>query len=69
MKKEVVEKYNIKNESIDKYCPLSVGNGHFVFTCDVTGLQTLKEDYDVIPLLSMSEKFAYKKTKWSITLC
>lgn len=61
MKKEVVEKYNIKNESIDKYCPLSVGNGHFVFTCDVTGLQTLKEDYDVIPLLSMSEKFAYKK--------
>src|SRR6476659_1572317 len=36
--------------------PLSVGNGEFAFTCDVTGLQTFPEVYrDATPLCTMSQ--------------
>src|SRR5436190_7753883 len=36
--------------------PLSVGNGEFAFTCDVTGLQTFPELYkDAMPLCTMSQ--------------
>ncbi|MEP7074361.1 MAG: glycoside hydrolase family 65 [Acidobacteriota bacterium] len=36
--------------------PLSVGNGEFAFTCDVTGLQTFPEVYaDAMPLCTMSQ--------------
>jgi hypothetical protein len=36
--------------------PLSVGNGEFAFTCDVTGLQTFPDLYkDATPLCTMSQ--------------
>jgi len=36
--------------------PLSVGNGEFAFTCDVTGLQTFPELYkDAMPLCTMAQ--------------
>lgn len=40
----------------DPLCPLSVGNGEFAFTADVTGLQTFPEFYaSGIPLATQSE--------------
>lgn len=35
--------------------PLSVGNGRFCFTADVTGLQSLAADYEICPLCTMAE--------------
>lgn len=35
--------------------PLTVGNGEFAFTADITGLQTLYEDYQELPLCTMSQ--------------
>lgn len=64
----LIKKYNVINEKTDIYNPLSIGNGSFVFTCDITGLQTFSEEYNYIPLLTMSEKFAYKKDLGNINL-
>ncbi len=36
--------------------PLSLGNGEFAFTCDITGLQTFPREYEnTIPLCTMSQ--------------
>ena len=35
--------------------PLSVGNGRFCFTADITGLQSLTSEYDRCPLCTMAE--------------
>jgi hypothetical protein len=41
---------------IDPLSPLSLGNGEFAFTADVTGLQTFPEEYDQqMPLCTMSQ--------------
>lgn len=51
----IVRSLNPHNESIDVHSPLTLGNGDFAFTADVTGLQTLYEEYaDFCPLLTMS---------------
>lgn len=68
MNLDLIKKYNVINKEIDVLNPLSVGNGSFVFTADVTGLQTLVNEYKVFPLLSMEEKFAYKEAKKEIKL-
>src|SRR5215212_5858889 len=40
----------------DPLSPLSVGNGEFAFTADVTGLQTFPEEYESqMPLCTMSQ--------------
>lgn len=39
----------------DKESVLTVGNGEFAFTADITGMQTLYEEYDVVPLCTMSQ--------------
>lgn len=41
----VVTRHNIENNIIDSLNSLSVGNGEFAFTADITGLQTFPEYY------------------------
>src|SRR3954470_22463996 len=41
----VVTRNNPKVTSVDPWAPLSVGNGQFCFTADVTGLQTFADYY------------------------
>jgi hypothetical protein len=41
---------------LDPLSPLSLGNGEFAFTCDITGLQTFPREYDgAMPLCTMSQ--------------
>lgn len=43
-------------EQMDVNSPLTVGNGEFAFTADITGLQTLYQEYqDTCPLCTMSQ--------------
>ncbi|WP_211923238.1 hypothetical protein [Duganella radicis] len=44
-RKSLVERHNPQLNGIDPWAPLSVGNGQFCFTADVTGLQTFPEHY------------------------
>lgn len=51
----LVTRHNIEHSAIDSLSPLSVGNGEFAFTVDITGLQTFPEFYERgIPLGTMS---------------
>ncbi|MDR2570541.1 MAG: glycoside hydrolase family 65, partial [Oscillospiraceae bacterium] len=52
---ELVRRHNPVLNSIDKDSPLTVGNGEFAFTADVTGFQSLYDEYDVFPLCTMSQ--------------
>jgi len=53
----VVSRHNVHVTRADPFSSLSVGNGSFVFTVDVTGLQTFPEFYDRegVPLHTMAE--------------
>ena len=44
-RKSLISKYNPKLDQIDTSSPLTVGNGEFAFTADVTGLQSLYDTY------------------------
>ena len=62
MKKEVVQKYNLKINDIDVNNPLTIGNGDFAMTFDATTSQSFHTIYQDIPLTSMSNKnWFYKK--------
>jgi protein-glucosylgalactosylhydroxylysine glucosidase len=51
----LVTRHNPKLKMFDSLSPLSVGNGEFAFTADVTGLQTFPEEYaEKFPLCTMS---------------
>ncbi|WP_438481006.1 hypothetical protein [Oleiharenicola lentus] len=52
----VVARHAVKVTSVDPESPLSVGNGDFAFTVDVTGLQTFEKRYHAegIPLETLS---------------
>lgn len=51
----LVSRHNIENSVIDSLNSLSVGNGEFAFTVDITGLQTFPEFYSKgVPLGTMS---------------
>lgn len=54
---ELVSENNPILEKIDYKSPLSVGNGDFAFTVDVTGLQSLYDEYNkkLTPLCTMSQ--------------
>ena len=54
MDKYQVSSFNVFNRKIDICNPLSVGNGNLCVTVDITGTQSLYEEYNFIPLLSMS---------------
>ena len=52
----LVNRHNVKITQIDSLNSLSVGNGEFAFTVDITGLQTFPDYYSKgIPLGTMSE--------------
>ena len=52
----LVRRHNPIVKTIDPLSALSVGNGQFAFTADVTGLQTLYETYEkAMPLCTMSQ--------------
>ncbi|MFV0502991.1 MAG: hypothetical protein ACK5LT_03340 [Lachnospirales bacterium] len=54
-RKKLTSLHNPKLFEIDKYSPLTVGNGEIAFTADVTGLQTLYNEYKDVPLCTMSQ--------------
>lgn len=52
----LVNRHNVRLTVFDKMSPLSVGNGKFAFTADLTGLQTFSSVYsEGIPLTTMAE--------------
>jgi hypothetical protein len=52
----LVTRHNVVLTAVDIMSPLSVGNGEFAFTADVTGLQTFIGDYgNGIPLGTMAQ--------------
>jgi hypothetical protein len=55
-RKALVERHKVINVKADPLSSLTVGNGRFAFTVDVTGLQTFPEYYaDGVPLGTQSE--------------
>lgn len=55
-RKALVERHTIINDHFDSLSSLSVGNGRFAFTADVTGLQSFPEAYaNGVPLGTQSE--------------
>src|SRR5262249_14374636 len=55
-RESLVRRHNPINTQIDPLAALSLGNGRFAFTADVTGLQTLEHEYEkTMPLCTMSE--------------
>ncbi len=54
MNKTFINKYNVINEKMDIDTPLTIGNGNFAFTCDITGLQTFYDKYQTTPLCTMT---------------
>lgn len=55
-RKALVTRHNPISRKFDPFAPLSIGNGEFAFTADVTGLQTFLGDYDkTMPLCTMSQ--------------
>ncbi len=54
-RKALVTRHNVVLTEADPLTPLSVGNGNFAYTVDITGMQTIPEFYDSgIPLNTMS---------------
>lgn len=52
----LVRRHDPVMRKLDPLAPLSVGNGEFAFTADVTGLQTFPEEYESqMPLCTMSQ--------------
>ena len=52
----LISRHNPVMRKLDPLSPLSVGNGEFAFTCDITGLQTFPEEYtNGMPLCTMSQ--------------
>lgn len=54
-RKKLVQMHNPILTAVEKESALTVGNGEFAFTADVTGLQSLYTAYDVLPLCTMSQ--------------
>src|SRR5712692_2056739 len=52
----LVSRHNPVLRRLDPVSPLSVGNGEFAFTADITGLQTFPQEYEQrMPLCTMSQ--------------
>lgn len=52
----LVKRHIVTLDSVDLYTPLTVGNGRFAYTADITGLQSFPEAYEKgIPLGTQSE--------------
>ncbi|MGR0158522.1 hypothetical protein [Paenarthrobacter nitroguajacolicus] len=46
-RKALVQRHNVRQQHLDPRSPVSVGNGEFAFTVDLTGLQSFPDDYPV----------------------
>lgn len=56
-RKKLVERHIVRINQVDTLGSLSVGNGHFAFTVDITGLQTFPQVYSKgIPLGTQSNR-------------
>jgi hypothetical protein len=54
-RRAVVSRHNPRVQKMDPYAALTVGNGTFAFTADVTGLQTFLDPYNTdFPLCTMA---------------
>lgn len=53
-RKQLTARHNPVLNTIDTESPLTVGNGDFAFTADITGMQTLYDEYKAAPLCTMS---------------
>src|SRR5437868_10059598 len=52
----LVTRHNPSLHQLEPLSPLSIGNGEFAFTADITGLQTFSEEYEKsMPLCTMSQ--------------
>ena len=55
-RKALVSRHSPSIHKLDPLSPLSVGNGEFAFTADITGLQTFPPEYEkTMPLCTMSQ--------------
>ena len=55
-RRSLVRRHNPTLAALDPRSPLSVGNGEFAFTADITGLQSLPQPYESgIPLSTLSQ--------------
>lgn len=60
----LVRRHNPVNRKIEAFSALSVGNGEFAFTADITGLQTFPASYETgIPLCTQSQWGWYVDTR------
>ncbi len=55
-RRRLVRRHNPTSSAVDPRSPLTLGNGEFAFTADVTGLQTFSDAYERgIPLCTQSQ--------------
>ena len=55
-RRRVVARHIVRLTKLDPFNPLTVGNGEFAFSADVTGLQTFPDAYaEAVPLCTMSQ--------------
>ncbi len=54
-RKRVVRRHNPRYREMNTQAPLSVGNGEFACSVDITGLQSLYTQYDEVPLCIQSQ--------------
>ena len=55
-RKALVSRHSPSIQKLDPLAPLSIGNGEFAFTADITGLQTFPTEYETrMPLCTMSQ--------------
>jgi len=55
-RKALAARHNPVLRKLDPHSPLSIGNGEFAFTADITGLQTFPGEYEnSMPLCTMSQ--------------
>ena len=55
-RKALVTRHNPSLQKLEPLSPLSLGNGEFAFTADITGLQTFTDEYEKsMPLCTMSQ--------------
>jgi hypothetical protein len=46
-RRQLVRRHNVRQDRLDPTSPVSVGNGDFAFTLDLTGMQTFPDKYPV----------------------
>lgn len=54
-RRQIITSHNPILTAPDSASPLTVGSGSFAFTADVTGVQTLYDEYNITPLCTMAE--------------